>query len=65
MRYVVTLMNASGRETVVPVDARTMQGACARAATRMNRAEPLDTAGKRNDWRPLAGGVMPMHWTGQ
>lgn len=62
MRYIVTLVAANGRETVIPVDARTMEGACTRAARRMNRAEPKDAQGYPNRWRALAGGVMPMGW---
>lgn len=62
MRYNVTLMAANGTEVTVPVDARTMEGACSRAERRHNRACPTDDAGKRHNWRSLTVVVAPMGW---
>lgn len=63
MRYLVTLQAANGRETTVPVDARTMEGASSRAERRHNRAEPLDDSGKRHAWRTRCVIVAPFGWT--
>ncbi len=57
MRHIVTCCAANGTLRTITVDARTEEGACSRAARKLNRVEPLDAQGKRHAWMPVGTNV--------
>lgn len=56
-RYIVTLWAADGRKMQMSTDARTDEGACARAQRIAERSDPRDESGKPSRWLPVS--VMP------